>query len=157
MPAPAAIVFDAFHFHQWRHRWDSLVGTTLVVGGAPCPCVGAITENTGSAWLSRLSMRTQFIAYDPPHLAAASMLGQSFPFGRWAASMRHQDQAPGHSVLIYSYNFTVGPSAIARLARPLVEWIFERQTRKRFARLALFLVSHAHEIEAWQRERTIYE
>jgi hypothetical protein len=25
MPAEAAVVFDAFHYHRWRSRWDSLV------------------------------------------------------------------------------------------------------------------------------------
>lgn len=29
MPAPADVVFDAFHFHVWRARWDSLVGSSF--------------------------------------------------------------------------------------------------------------------------------
>ena len=70
MPAEASVVFDAFHYHHWRARWDSLVSDTRVVGGAPCPCVGAVTENVGAGVLRSLSMRTQFVAYHRPHAAS---------------------------------------------------------------------------------------
>src|SRR5262245_17402963 len=89
MPATAEVVFDAFHYHEWRRRWDSLVSATHVEGDAPCPFVGAVSENTGRGFLRGLSMRTRFVSFDRPRVAAASMLGRSFPFARWAASMRH--------------------------------------------------------------------
>ena len=152
MPASAAVVFDAFHYHHWRSRWDSLVRATAVEGGAACPCVGAVTQNAGGGWMRQLSMRTQFVAYDRPRLAAASMLGQSFPFTRWAASMRHKDLDNGQSVLLYTYTFQVGPPPIAWIIRPFVERVFEYQTRKRFARLPSYLGSHTQEITRWQQE-----
>ena len=49
MPAPEAVVFDAFHFHHWRRQWDSLVRSTTVEGGAPCPSVGAVTHNAAAS------------------------------------------------------------------------------------------------------------
>lgn len=76
MPASEAVVFDAFHYHLWRARWDSLVSATHVLGGAPCPFIGAVTENTGAGALRGLSMRTQFVSYDRPRVAAAAMIGQ---------------------------------------------------------------------------------
>lgn len=151
MPAPADVVFDAFHFHVWRARWDSLVGSARVVGGAPCPFVGAETENSGGGWLRGLSMRTRFVTFDRPHVAAASMVGRSFPFSRWAASMRHRDTQPGHSVLIYVYTIESGPKALRWLLEPVVAWVFARQTQRRFARLREFLAVHAHEVIEWQR------
>jgi hypothetical protein len=153
MPAPSTVVFDAFHYHHWRHRWDSLVSATAVEGGAPCPFVGAVTHNAGDGWMRSLSMRTQFVAYDRPRLAAASMVGRSFPFRRWAASMRHKDLDNGHSLLLYTYTFEVGPPAIAWCIRPFVERIFEYQTRKRFGRLRTYLADHASAITGWQREQ----
>ncbi|RTD92550.1 hypothetical protein EJO68_14960 [Variovorax atrisoli] len=150
MPAPADVVFDAFHYHVWRARWDSLVGNARVVGGAPCPFVGAETENTGHGWLRGLSMRTRFVSFDRPHVAAASMVGRSFPFSRWAASMRHRDVQPGHSVLIYVYTIEAGPKALRWLLEPVVAWVFAWQTRRRFARLHAYLATHAHEVVAWQ-------
>jgi hypothetical protein len=152
MPASPAVVFDAFHYHLWRARWDSLVSKTEVSGGSPCPFVGAVTENTGAGALRGLSMRTRFVSYDRPRLAAASMLGQSFPFTRWAASMRHRAAGPGQSVLIYTYSFEIGPALVRWLLAPVVERVFIRQTRRRFARLHDFLALHAGEVERWQHD-----
>jgi len=153
MPARADLVFDAFHYHEWRRQWDSLVRRTRVENGAPCPSVGAITENLGAGALRALAMRTQFVSYDRPVVAAASMVGQSFPFTKWAASMRHQDVSPSQSLLIYTYTFQVGPAPLRFVLEPLVEWVFVRKTRQRFQRLAQFLASHAADIADWQQER----
>ena len=100
MPARADLAFDAFHYHHWRGQWDSLVSRTQVQHGAPCPSVGAISENTGAGVLRALSMRTQFVSYHRPTLAAAKMIGRSFPFTQWAASMRHLPDGPDRSLLI---------------------------------------------------------
>lgn len=151
MPADAAVVFDAFHFHRWRLRWDSLVSATQVVGGAPCPCVGAVTENQGAGALKALSMRTEFVAYAPPHLAAATMLEPAFPFTRWAASMKHRPLGPCQSVLVYVYTFEVGPRVLRWVLAPVVEWVFVRQTHRRFGRLHDFLTHHADEVGRWQQ------
>lgn len=151
MPASEAIVFDAFH-HHWRRRWDSLVSATHVLGGAPCPFVGAVTENAGAGALRGLSMRTQFVSYEPPRVAAATMLGRSFPFTRWAASMRHRATAPNQSLLIYTYSFEVGPTALRWVLEPVVKGIFDWQTRRRFARLRDFLALHADDVAQWQRD-----
>lgn len=110
MPASCEVVFDAFHYHQWRSRWDSLVSRTHVVGNAPCPYVGAVTENTDGGWMRILSMKTQFVSYNRPHVAAATMLGRSFPFARWSASMQHKALDGERSVMIYTYTFEAAPS-----------------------------------------------
>lgn len=153
MPARADIVFDAFHFHEWKGRWDSLVGDTQVQNGASCPSVGATTENAGAGVLRALSMRTRFIQYDRPRLAAATMVGSSFPFAQWAASMRHEPVRPDQSLLIYTYTFQTGPQPMRWLMEPPVEWIFVRKTRDRFKRLEKFLAAHAQDIDAWQLHR----
>ncbi|MGE0332315.1 MAG: SRPBCC family protein [Ramlibacter sp.] len=154
MPASAETVFDVFHFHEWRHRWDSLVDATHVIGGAPCPYIGAITENAGGGVLRGLAMRTQFISFDRPKVAAATMLGRSFPFWRWSASMRHRAVSSEQSVMIYTYSFTTGPRVLRWLMEPVTRWVFEWQTRKRFARMRDFLEQHRDEVRAWQRQRS---
>lgn len=155
MPAQADIVFDAFHYHEWRRQWDSLVSRTRVDNGAPCPSVGAITENLGAGALRALTMRTQFISYDRPVLAAATMVGRSFPFTQWAASMRHQENGPNQSLLIYTYTFQVGPAPFRAFLGPMVDWIFVLKTRQRFRRLAQFLARHAADIAAWQQAQGV--
>ena len=151
MPASEVVVFDAFHYHFWRMRWDSLVSATHVLGGAPCPCVGVVTENAGAGALRGLSMRTRFISYDRPRVAAATMVDRSFPFTRWAASMRHRPAGPNQSVLVYVYSFDVGPSWLAWLLEPVVDGVFYWQTRRRFGRLQQFLLNQAAQVEEWQR------
>ncbi len=151
MPARADVVFDAFHFHHWRAQWDTLVQGTHIVGGAPCPSVGAISENGGRGLLRALSMRTQFITFDRPHVAAATMLGESFPFVKWSASMRHKAISQQESLMVYTYNFTVGPAALRGLLEPVVSWVFDRQTHKRFTQLQAFLATHRDAVEQWQR------
>ena len=151
MPATEAVVFDAFHDQRWRPRWDPLVQATRVEGGGWHPFVGAVTHNQGGGALRALSMSTRFVTYDRPRVAAATMVGRSFPFTRWAASMRHQASGSGASVLIYSYTFEVGPHVLRWLLEPLVARLFLRQTRQRFARLQAFLAVHGAELRAWQQ------
>lgn len=151
MPASTAVAFDAFHFHEWRSRWDSLVSETRVQGGAPCPFVGAVTENTGRGVLRAIDMRTKFVTFDRPHLAAATMLGRAFPFEKWAAAMRHEALGPERSRLVYTYTFTTGPRWLRWVLEPIVGRAFARQTRQRFARMACYLAAHADDIARWQR------
>lgn len=150
MPAPAEVVFDAFHYHCWRLRWDSLVSDTHVTDGAPCPYVGAVTENTGGGWMRGLAMSTRFVSFERPRLAAAAMVGRSFPFRSWAASMKHRPGREGRSVMVYTYTFEAGPPFLRWLIEPVVKRLFDRQTTRRFHRLQAFLAAHADEIVRWQ-------
>ncbi len=153
MPASARVVFDAFHYHQWRIHWDSLVSRTAVQGGAACPSVGAVSENTGGGLLRALSMTTRFVTYDPPHLAAATMVGHSFPFSRWAASMRHVELEGDRSLLIYTYTFTASPAFLASWLDPIVDRVFLRATHRRFQRLHDFLAMRGEDVKCWQAKR----
>jgi hypothetical protein len=153
MPVPARVVFDAFHYHQWRVHWDSLVSQTRVTDGSPCPSVGAVSENTGGGLLRTLSMTTRFVTYNPPRLAAATMVGTSFPFSQWAASMRHVDLDDDRSMLIYTYTFAVAPAALAWLLEPVVDRVFLNATEKRFKRLRAFLDTRGREVQVWQESR----
>ena len=152
MPAPAEVVFDVFHYHRWRRRWDSLVDATHVLGGAPCPYVGATTENSGGGIVRGLAMRTRFVSYQPARVAAAAMEGRSFPFARWAASMRHRGLEDGRSLMVYTYSFECAPRLLCWVLDPVVKRIFDWQTHRRFGRMRAWLQEHAQEVLAWQRE-----
>jgi hypothetical protein len=151
MPAPCDVVFDIFHYQFWRTRWDSLAAATSIEGGAPCPFVGAVNEVATGGLLRGLSMRTQFISYQRPRIAAAKMLGRSFPFAKWAASMKHEPVDADQSVMIYTYTIETGPAMLRWLMEPVVKRLFEWQTRRRFACMRDFLLAHRAEVEAWQR------
>ncbi|MFL6658965.1 MAG: hypothetical protein ACJ8GW_12885 [Massilia sp.] len=151
MPAPCEVVFDIFHYQIWRSRWDSLVNATHIVGGAPCPYVGAVNQVATGGMLRGLSMQTEFISYKRPRIAAARMLGRSFPFTKWAASMKHEAIDADKSLMIYTYTIETGPALLRWIMEPVVSRIFERQTRRRFACMRDFLAQHRGEVEAWQR------
>ena len=151
MPAPCEAVFDIFHYHVWRARWDSLVSATSIVGGAPCPSIGAINEVATGGILRGLSMRTEFVSYSRLTIAAARMVGHAFPFTKWAASMKHEPVDADRSVMIYTYTIETGPRLLRWLMEPVVNHIFRRQTLKRFECMKNFLLANRAEIEAWQR------
>jgi hypothetical protein len=113
-----------------------------------------VTENAGAGALRGLAMRTEFISYDRPRVAAARMLGRSFPFTRWAASMKHQAIDDARSLMVYTYTFEVGPPWMRWAVAPVTAWIFDWQTRRRFRRLQAFLRAHAQEVARWQATQT---
>lgn len=139
MPAPAADVFEAFHNHPIRLEWDTLLSAAHVEGGGAHPYMGAITLNQGRGLMGVLGMRTKFLSYDPPAIAAAAMVEPTGPFELWAASMRHRDLGDGSSELIYVFNIRLRPRWLGRLFDPLAAWVFERETRRRFAAMACYL------------------
>ena len=65
--------------------------------------------------------------------------------------MKHEPAGAGQSVMIYTYTIETGPPMLCWLMAPIVDRIFQRQTRKRFACMRDFLLVHRAEIEAWQR------
>ncbi len=93
----------------------------------PAPAWAPYQENTGASALRALSMRTQFVSYHRPTLAAAKMIRRSFPFTQWSPLDAHQPDGPDRSLLIYT--FDVGPACLRWILEPVVRWVFERKTR----------------------------
>ena len=139
MPATSAEVFEAFHNHDKRLRWDTLLSQATVEGGHCYPHVGAVSINVGRGWRRLFCLRTRFIVYDPPRLAAATIDETAGIFNEWSASIRHRDRGDGTSNLIYTFKLGLRPRWFHWLCLDVVTAIFERQTRQRFESLAAFL------------------
>lgn len=139
MPASAAAAFEAFHNHEKRLLWDTLLSVAYVEGGGTHPYVGAVTTNLGCGWKRLLGMRTRFVSYAPPSIAAAVIVAPTGPFEFWAASMRHRDLADGMSELTYTFNIRLRPQFLGRVLDPVAARIFELETRRRFAAMASYL------------------
>lgn len=142
MPGTAAAAFEAFHNHAVRLRWDTLLAVAYVEGGASHPSPGAVTVNWGKGWKCWLGMRTRFVSYEPPRVAAAVLLEPTGPFAFWAASMRHGDLGDGTSELDYAFHIRLRPRWLGRCLDPLAAWLFARETRKRFAAMAAYLAQN---------------
>lgn len=139
MPAPAEVVFDAFHDHRQRLRWDTLLSEAYVEGGATHPSIGSISVNRGRGLQRCFVLRTRFVNVDPPRRAAAVLIGPSGLFRHWAATLQHRDLDAGYSELLYSFDLSLRPRWLGRWMDTLVARLFERATRRRFAALASYL------------------
>lgn len=54
-------------------------------------------------------------------------------------------------VVRYTATFEAGPRGLRWLVGPVVRWLFNWQTRKRFCRMQAFPAQHRGEVEAWQQ------
>jgi hypothetical protein len=152
MDAPCEVVFDAFHHHELRQRWDSLVKHPILENGDEWPSVGAVTFNPGTGWTRFLSMRTRFISFDRPTIAAATMVGITFPFQTWSASLKHLPLPDEQSNLIYVYNIKAS-WYLRGWAGWVVHAVFRHETHRRFLRMQKYLAIYASEIKVWQAAR----
>jgi uncharacterized protein YndB with AHSA1/START domain len=143
MPASSAEVFEAFHNHDTRLRWDTLLGEVTVEGGHRYPQVGAVSVNVGRGWRRLFVLRTRFVSYEPPHLAAATIDAPAGIFRQWSASIRHRDRDEGGSELIYTFTLRLRPRWLDRLFGATMDRIFAEETRRRFEALAVFLRERA--------------
>ena len=139
MPACAADVFEAFHNHTVRKQWDTLLAYAAVEGGGNHPYIGAITINVGRGWKRLFAMRTRFVNYRPAKVAAAVLVEPAGCFHWWAASMRHRDIDLRSSELVYTFNVQLRHRWLGRMLDPLVNRIFEWETRNRFAAMKAYL------------------
>lgn len=141
MPASAADAFEAFFNHEVRRRWDTLLRVNYVEGGGTRPYRGAITVNEGRGWKAPLSMRTEFLTYDPPRSASAKMVAPTGPFALWAASMHHKDLGPRRSEILYTYSIRLRPRWLGTVFDPLASLLYRWETRRRFAAMSAYLAA----------------
>lgn len=146
MPGTAAAAFEAFHNHAKRLEWDTLLSHAYVEGGASHPYPGAISFNVGRGWKRFVAMRTRFVNYQPPTLAAAVIDAPTGLFALWAASMRHSDVGDGTSLLHYTFSIRLRPRWLGAVLDPIAIRLFERETRRRFAAMAAYLAKHAEAV-----------
>jgi hypothetical protein len=142
IPAPAAAVFALLHDYEGRLEWDTLLSAAYLTEGHKAAGVGVTSVCVGQRWLGRIAMQTVYVAFDPPRLAAVKLIGNPPWFASWAASIRHDDlpsegsTEPVRSRVTYTWTFVARPRVLAPLIEPGMQWLFERETRRRLAALA---------------------
>jgi hypothetical protein len=144
MPGTAEAAFEAFHNHAKRLEWDTLLSAAYVEGGGSHPYVGAISFNLGRGWKRLFAMRTRFVNYQQPSMAAAVIDQPAGLFELWAASMRHVDVGDGTSLLHYTFNIRLRPRWLGAVLDPVAIWLFEYESRRRFAAMANYLAVQRH-------------
>lgn len=139
LPAPAAVAFDALHDYDRRLQWDTLLSEAYLCDGATTADEGVVSVCRGRRAVGGFAMRTIYVSFDRPDVAAVKLLAPSGVFERWAASIRHRDAGAGRSTITYVYSFVARPRWLAWLLEPLIERIFRWETRRRLRALGTYL------------------
>lgn len=84
-------------------------------------------------------LKTEYISFKPPAVAAVKMLNRPPFFETFAATLRHRDTADGGSTVEYIYHFTARPRWLRWLLHPVMNAVFRWETRKRLRSLRRYL------------------
>ncbi|HVX60696.1 MAG TPA: SRPBCC family protein [Pirellulales bacterium] len=135
IPAPSAEVFVLLHDYVRRLQWDTLLADARLCDGWTAAQLHATSVCTGRRRLGRIALKTEYVSFCPPRVAAVKMVNRPPFFETFAATIRHRDLGDGSSKIEYKYNFTARPSWLQWLLHPLMAAVFRWETRKRLAAL----------------------
>jgi polyketide cyclase/dehydrase/lipid transport protein len=147
MPASCSEVFDLLHDYDQRLKWDTLLSAAYLTDGYTRAELGATSVCVGRGRLGRIALKTVYVTFDRPRIAAVKMVNSPPLLGSWAASIRHEDIGPDTSRLTYTWTFTARPWWLAWLMEPWMGCIFHWETRKRLGALRAFLKRRSHSLE----------
>jgi hypothetical protein len=142
VPAPSAAVFALLHDYDRRLEWDTLLSAAYLDDGHAAAANGATSVCVGRWYLGRIALKTEYVTFDPPRLAAVKMLNRPPFFETWAASIHHEDIDQNSSRVTYTWTFTARPRWLRWLLEPVMNRLFQVETRKRLAALARYLATN---------------
>ncbi len=138
VPAPSAAVFDLLHDYDRRLEWDTLLRAAYLDDGFTAAAKGATSVCVGRWSVGGFALKTVYVTFDRPKVAAVKLVNRPPFFGTWAASIRHEDLAPDASRITYTYTFTAKPRWLRFALEPLMARIFAWEIRKRLRALAAY-------------------
>ncbi len=138
IPAPSVTVFALLHDYDRRLAWDTLLQDARLEPGWAKAQLRATSVCTGRWYLGGLAVRTEYVAFNPPQVAAVKMLNQPAFFEAFAATIRHRDDGDDASSVTYTYQFTARPAWLRWLLHPVMAAVFGWETRKRLRALREF-------------------
>ena len=142
IPAPSSVVFDLLHDYARRLEWDTLLQAAYLEGGAKAAAKGVTAVCVGRKSLGSIALKTVYVTFERPTLAAVRMVNAPLFFESWAASIRHDDLSAHESRLTYKFQFTTRPRVLRFILDPLIERLFAWETRKRLQALKAFFKDH---------------
>jgi hypothetical protein len=141
IPAPQQAVFELLHDYRRRREWDTLLDAAHLEPSGAAAGVGVVAVCRGRARVGGMTLRTRYITFRPPDVAAVLLEQPSGCFATFAAAIRHSaiedgQSPPGGSLLTYRVRFSARPRCLRWLLEPLMQTIFIWETRRRLAALA---------------------
>jgi hypothetical protein len=135
VPATAHEVFGLVHDYPRRLEWDTLLRAAYLDDGNTKAARGATSVCVGKWYLGSIALKTVYVSFDRPAVAAVKMLNRPPFFDSWAASIRHEDIGDGTSTITYTFHFTAKPRFLRFFLDPLMEIVFDFEVRKRLRAL----------------------
>ncbi len=139
IPASSKQVFDLLHDYNRRLEWDTLLQAAYLEDGYLLADKGVTAVCVGRRSLGGLVLKTMYVTFERPTLAAVKMVNKPPFFQSWAASIRHQDVSVNESRITYKFHFTTRPRFLEFILDRLIKEIFIWETKKRLRALAAFL------------------
>jgi hypothetical protein len=144
IPAPSHAVFDLLHDYSRRLEWDTLLQAAYLDDGQSAAGVGVTSVCVGRRSLGGIALRTIYVTFQRPSLAAVKMVNAPPFFEAWAASIRHEDMPSGESRITYKFHFTSKPRLLRFILDPIMQRIFLWETHKRLQALKAFFAQERH-------------
>ena len=141
IPASSAEAFALLHDYSRRLEWDTLLSAAWLEPPATQAAPGAISVCVGKRRLGGIPVRTRYVAFQPPRLAAVEMLNQPPFFESFAASIRHQDLGPSRSLVTYRFTFRAKPRCLRLVLHPVMQLAFRFETQRRLRALGGFFAA----------------
>jgi hypothetical protein len=138
IPASSGEVFDLLHGYSRRLEWDTLLRAAYLEDGQTAAGKGVTSVCVGRWSLGGIALRTVYVSFERPKVAAVKMLNTPPFFESWAASIHHADLPGGESRITYQFHFTTRPHVLRFILDPVMERVFEWETRRRLRALKLF-------------------
>jgi hypothetical protein len=146
--AESGVVFDLIHDYDRRLEWDTLLKAAYLVDGETTAGVGVESVCVGRNMLGGLALRTVYVTFRRPTVAAVKLVNSPPFFRTWAASIHHEDTGAGESRVTYKFHFTVKPALLSFVLDPLMSRIFVWETRKRLRALKAYLGGGIPELQS---------
>ena len=89
----------------------------------------------GKWYLGSIALKTVYVTFERPEVAAVKMVNRPPFFDSWAASLRHEDVGSNRSRITYTFHFTAKPRPLRFVLDPLMGVVFRSEVRKRLRAL----------------------
>lgn len=139
--APAQRVFDVVHDYSIRTAWDTLLRSAEMQSGRD-PGKDEVAVCSAHWYLGGLTFRTRYVTFNPPDLAAVTLVKPYFIFRNWSASIRHRDvegSGGAASEVVYTLNLQCRPTWLARPMEAVACRLFGLETQRRLVALKRYV------------------
>lgn len=137
--ASSEAVFDLIHDYSRRLEWDTLLQAAYLDEGHKTVAAGTTSVCVGRRSLGGIALKTVYVCFERPRVAAVKMVNTPPFFDQWGASIRHEDLPDGKSRVTYRFQFSSRPRFLRFLLDPIMRVVFTWETRKRLHALKNFM------------------